>query len=162
MIDRSDEGMEVRRGMGHARHGREHETMTDEHAQHEHHRAEMHQHMGGGGEGASMARSPAAAHSAASREPGLKGGIADHSVSSGRGIKSGQVEAEHTMGSKDSVGVKSAEGEPDMASSKANRKEQGEPEREMAEQHAMGHEREVPVRNAMGHGMRETKANHTI
>lgn len=129
-------------------------------------------------EDASMARSAAAAHKGEDREISEShGSDAGHTttVSSGRGIGSKSVETEHAMGRVDRVTAKGAEGESDTASSKANRKENGEPEREEAEQSAIGSRevehsntfgkgmgREVPTKNVMGHGQRETIAKNTI
>lgn len=93
----------------------------------------------------------------------MKGEVAgDNEISGGRGIMHESVEAEHVMGAGGKVGTSSAEGETDMASSKANRKEADEPERESNEKAAMGAERTVPTKNTMGHGERETKSCHTI
>lgn len=87
----------------------------------------------------------------------------DHDeVTGGRGIKKGSVDADHVIGDGGKIGTSSAEGTSDMASSKANRKEADEPEREDAEKSAMGRERSVAHKNTMGHGERETKASHTI
>jgi hypothetical protein len=86
----------------------------------------------------------------------------DNVISGGREIKHETVEADNVMGTGGDVGVSSAEGESDMASSKANRKEAGEPERERNEEAAMGRERSVPYKNVMGHGERETKSEHTV
>lgn len=72
------------------------------------------------------------------------------------------VEAENAMGDHATVSAAEAEDFPDTASAKANRKEAAEPEREEAEQHAIGRGREVPTRNVMGHGMRETVSKNTI
>lgn len=117
------------------------------------------------GEDSSMARSRGAAHAGAERhereERAEQRGEHDV-VKSGRGIKHESVEADHVMGSGGKVGTASAEGEPDMASAKANRKEAMEPEREDNEKAAMGRERTVPTKNTMGHGERETVAKHTI
>lgn len=82
-------------------------------------------------------------------------------VSGGRAIMHESVEANHVMGTGGAVGTQSAEGESDMASSKANRKEAMEPEREANEKAAIGRERSVPAKNVMGHGERETIARHT-
>jgi hypothetical protein len=93
----------------------------------------------------------------------LKGKVADdNEISGGRGIEHETVEAENVMGTGGEVGTSSAEGEPDMASSKANRKEAGEPEREENEKAAMGREHSVAHKNTMGHGERETVSKHTI
>jgi hypothetical protein len=93
----------------------------------------------------------------------MKGKVADdNEISGGRGIMHESVEAENVMGSGGKVGVSSAEGDSDMASGKANRKEAGEPEREENEKSAIGRDRSVPHKNTMGHGERETKSCHTI
>lgn len=121
--------------------------------------------MGHESEDSSMARSPSAAHAGAERhereerkeELGERG-----TVKSGRGIMHKSIEADHTMGEGGSMRVAGAEGEPDMASSRANRKEAMEPEREAQEKAAMGPERSVAHKNSMGHGERETVAKHTI
>lgn len=117
------------------------------------------------GEDSSMARSPAAAHRGAEtheREERREELGEHHEVKSGRGITREHVDADHVIGSGGSIGTHSAEGESDMASAKANRKEAMEPEREENEKAAMGHERSVPTKNTMGHGERETIAKHTI
>ena len=93
-------------------------------------------------------------------KPGL--GHAGDSVSSGEGIGSKSVDTDNVMGESGPKSVKTAEGESDMASAGANRKEAYEPQREMAEKSAMGRERSIPTRNTMGHGQRETIAKHTI
>lgn len=93
----------------------------------------------------------------------MKGKVADdNEISGGREIMHESVEAENVMGSGGKVGVSSAEGDSDMASSKANRKEAGEPERESNEKAAMGRDRSVPTKNTMGWGERETKSCHTV
>jgi hypothetical protein len=118
------------------------------------------------GEDSSMARSRGAAHAGAERhereERAEEGKRGKDEVSSGRGIKHEMVEADHVIGTGGDVGTSSAEGEPDMASAKANRKEAMEPEREENEKAAMGRERSVPAKNVIGHGERETIARHTI
>jgi len=86
----------------------------------------------------------------------------DNEISGGRGIMRESVEAENVMGDGGKIGVSSAEGETDMASGKANRKEAGEPEREENEKAAIGRDRSVPTKNTMGWGERETKSEHTI
>jgi hypothetical protein len=115
-------------------------------------------------EGSAMARSPGRARADQSKAQSEQkhAGRGDHEVSGGRGIMHETVEADHVIGEGGRVGVKSAEGESDMASAKANRKEADEPEREMNEKAAMGREKSVPAKNVMGHGERETKACHTI
>lgn len=121
--------------------------------------------MGHESEDSSMARSRGAAHAGAERhereerseELGERG-----TVKSGRGITHRSVEADHVIGEGGDKSAAGAEGEPDMASAKANRKEAMEPEREMNEKAAMGKERSVPTKNTMGHGERETVAKHTI
>ncbi len=121
------------------------------------------------GEDSSMARSRSAAHAGAERhERGEREEEAEgkskhsHEVRGGRGIMREHVDADHVMGTGGEVETKSAEGEADMASAKANRKEAMEPEREENEQAAMGRERTVAHKNTMGHGERETVACHTI
>jgi hypothetical protein len=86
----------------------------------------------------------------------------DNEKSGGRGIMHESVEAENVIGDGGKIGVSSAEGESDMASGKANRKEAGEPEREENEKAAIGRDRSVPHKNAMGWGERETKSEHTV
>lgn len=111
--------------------------------------------------GAGMARTRSEAHDAEDSE--ARGDVAgDNEISGGRGIMRETVEAENVMGDGGKIGVKSAEGESDMASAKANRKEAGEPERESNEKAAMGRERSVPTKNTMGWGERETKSCHTV
>jgi hypothetical protein len=116
-------------------------------------------------EDSSMARTPAAAKRGAVRheheERSIEGKHHD-SVSGGREIMHESVDADHVIGVGGRVGTASAEGEPDMASAKANRKEAGEPEREENEKAAMGKERSVAAKNVIGHGERETVAKHTI
>lgn len=117
------------------------------------------------GEDSSMGRSRGAAHAGAEKhekeeraeELGERG-----TVRGGRGIMHEKVDADHVIGVGGAVGTSSAEGEPDMASAKANRKEAMEPEREENEKAAMGHERNIAHKNTMGHGERETVAKHTI
>lgn len=111
--------------------------------------------------GAGMARTRSEAHSDEDSE--AHGKVAgDNEISGGRGIMRETVEAENVIGDGGKIGVKSAEGETDMASAKANRKEADEPERESNEKAAMGRDRSVPHKNTMGHGERETKSCHTI
>lgn len=116
--------------------------------------------------GAGMARSPEAARRGEERieraESTAQSGDEHDVVKAGRAIKHETVEAEHVIGSGGRVGTSSAEGESDMASAKANRKEAGEPEREEQEKAAMGRERSVPTKNTIGWGERETVARHTI
>lgn len=117
------------------------------------------------GEDSSMARSRGAAHAGAERherEERKQEEGEHHGVKGGRGIMREHVDADHVMGTGGAVETHSAEGEPDMASAKANRKEADEPEREENEKAAMGRERSVPTKNTMGHGERETIAKHTI
>ena len=120
---------------------------------------------GKAGEGSSMsgvggARSAQSRKQEADRDEQLgehKGG-----VRGGREIKRETVDADHVIGDGGAIGTHAAEGMSDMASSKANRKEAMEPEREDQEKAAMGRERTVPSKNTMGHGERETVARHTI
>lgn len=117
------------------------------------------------GEDSSEARTPAAARRGAEKHQ--RESIAEQEgeheeVSSGRGIKRGSVEADHVIGAGGKKETASAEGEPDMASAKANRKEAMEPEREENEKAAMGRERTVAHKNTIGHGERETIGRHTI
>lgn len=117
------------------------------------------------GEDSSMARSPAAAHRGAEQHEREERRMEEgehHEVRGGRGIMREHVDADHVMGTGGEVETASAEGEPDMASAKANRKEAMEPEREENEKAAMGRERSVPAKNVIGHGERETIAKHTI
>jgi hypothetical protein len=117
------------------------------------------------GEDSSMARSRGAAHAGAEkheREERAQEEGEHHEVKGGRGIMHETVEADHVIGTGGKVGVKSAEGESDMASAKANRKEADEPERERNEEAAMGRERTVPHKNTISWGERETVAKHTI
>jgi hypothetical protein len=118
------------------------------------------------GTDASMSRTPAGAKRAIAREMAEEHDEEhdrpkNDTISGGRGIMHESVEADHVIGTGGKVGVKSAEGESDMASAGANRKEAGEPERERNEKAAMGKERGVPTKNTMGWGERETKAEHT-
>lgn len=120
-------------------------------------------------EDSSMARSRSAAKAGAERhERGERAEEAEgkeshaHEIKGGRGIMHEQVDADHVIGTGGKVGVKSAEGESDMASAKANRKEADEPEREHNEQAAMGREPSVAAKHVIGHGERETIARHTI
>jgi hypothetical protein len=166
-IKREDEHKEVERGLGSsmARSGtaarRDQEKNVEEHVSKEHDEP-----IGGkDDEGSSMARSPSGTRSTqgrAQREQEDAGEGEHHEVRGGRGIMHETVEADHVIGDGGKIGVKSAEGESDMASSKANRKEAMEPEREENEQAAMGRERSVPAKHVIGHGERETIAKHTI
>ena len=116
-----------------------------------------------GGEGAGMARSPSAAKAAESAHMGEGEHEGNRTVKSGpRSIARHHVEADHAMGDGEGVNAASAEGFADAASSKANRKEADEPEREENEKAAVGREPHVPTKNTMGHGERETIARHTI
>jgi len=117
------------------------------------------------GEDSSMARSRAGTKAGAERhereERAME--LGEHKeVRGGRGIMREHVDADHVIGTGGGVETSSAEGESDMASAKANRKEAMEPEREENEQAAMGRERSVPAKHVMGHGERETVAKHTI
>lgn len=117
------------------------------------------------GEDSSMARSRGAAHAGAERHAGEERRMEEgehREVKGGRGIEREHVDADHVIGSGGRVETMSAEGETDMASAKANRKEAMEPEREANEEAAMGRERSVPAKNVIGHGERETIAKHTI
>jgi hypothetical protein len=117
------------------------------------------------GEDASEARSPAAARRAEAkemREEHEEEGTDRDTVSGGREIMHKSVEADHVIGEGGKLRAATAEGEPDMASAKANRKEAMEPEREENEKAAMGRERSVPAKNVMGWGECETIAKHTI
>lgn len=111
--------------------------------------------------GAGMARTRGEAHQDEESETHETVAGANE-VKGGRGIMHETVDAEHVMGTGGPVGTHSAEGESDMASSKANRKEGMEPEREENEQAAVGKERTVAHKNTMGHGERETISKHTI
>lgn len=116
-------------------------------------------------EGSAMARSPGKARSdqaRVQREESTDMKDTHDEVRSGRGIKREHVDADHVMGTGGGIATASAEGEPDMASSKANRKEAMEPEREAQEKSAIGGERSVPHKHTMSHGERETVAKHTI
>lgn len=115
-----------------------------------------------GDEGAPAGTKRAQAKHDAEAHRAMMGDSDKRTVKGGRGITREHVEADHTMGEGGSVGTSSAEGFADEASSKANRKEAGEPEREMNEKAAMGRERSIPTKNTMGHGERETVAKHTI
>ena len=131
------------------------------------------------GENSSMARSPGAAKSATAKEESHQRSEMHEgatSVSSGRAPKSKSVESEHVFGDKDAVEAKGAEGITDMASSKGNRRENEEPERERDEKAAMsgrtvrhsgtvggdGAGGEAKGEHLMGHGFRETVAKNTI
>lgn len=119
------------------------------------------------GEDSSMGRSRGAAHAGAERHMREERTeeSPDHEVDTvkgGRAIKHVSVDADHVIGAGGPIGTKSAEGETDMASAKANRKEAMEPEREENEKAAMGRGRTVPTKNTMGHGERETVSKHTI
>lgn len=118
------------------------------------------------GEDSSMARSRGAAHAGAEtharEEKSIERSRGDDEVRGGKGIERSTVDADHVIGAGGPVGTKSAEGDTDMASAKANRKEAMEPEREDNEKAAMGRERTVPTKNTMGHGQRETVGKHTI
>ncbi len=131
---------------------------------------------------AGNARSPAAAHAGEDRRnaraDAAKGSNPPRRVSGGGSAPGGKsVESDHVMGTNHSVRAEGAEGFSDEASSKANRKEAGEPEREAAETRATGSKevkhsttfghagragQEAPAKNAMGHGQRETVARNTI
>lgn len=116
-------------------------------------------------EDSSMARTAAGARRGAERherEERAEEKEGPHEVKGGREIMHESVDADHVIGAGGKVGTYSAEGEPDMASAKANRKEAMEPEREENEKAAMGRERSVPAKNHMGWGERETIAKHTI
>lgn len=167
-MNRSDERKQLKPGLGGsmarspaaARKGEEPHAMG--HDSHEHDEKDPAQSTDGG---ASMARSPSRAKAAEGRSQSeQKHDMKEDRevVSGGRGIKHEHVDADHVIGTGGRVGVKSAEGEPDMASAGANRKEAMEPEREENEKAAIGREREVAHKNTMGHGERETKAHHTI
>jgi hypothetical protein len=114
--------------------------------------------MGHEGMGASMARSPAAAHRGEAGDPHEPARGKD-SVSNAQHAR--EVDADHVIGG---GAGKSADADTfsDMASAGANRKEAGEPERENAEQAAMGRDRAVAHKNTMSHGERPTVAKHTI
>jgi hypothetical protein len=161
-MNRSDEKKQT--GAGMARSPGAARKAEDSHAT-EHVSREHDDRIGGEDtEGASMARSPGKARSAeAKAQSEQKGkGHGKDEVSGGRGIMHEHVDADHVIGEGGPVGVHSAEGESDMASGKANRKEAMEPEREENEKAAIGREKEVAHKNAMGHGERETIARHTI
>lgn len=116
---------------------------------------------------AGMAREPAESRRDTAREQTAQRadqeGDESDVVKSGRGIGVKSVEAEHVMGDEgDSIRTATAEGEPDMASASANRKEAMEPEREEDEKAAIGKDRTVAHKNAMGWGEREVEAKHTI
>ncbi len=154
-------GASMARSPGAAR--KDEEPHVTEHVSREHDEPEP-EHEG---EDSSMARSRGAAHRGAEEhereERAIEHeGAAKHEVRGGRGIMREHVDADHVIGTGGEVETKSAEGEPDMASAKANRKEAMEPEREENEQAAMGRERTIAHKNTMGHGERETVAKHTI
>jgi hypothetical protein len=163
-MNRSDERKETGAGMarspGAAR--RDEESIAHEHVSKE---ADDEVEPRNEGEDSSMARSRSAAKSGAEgheryehrSELGERG-----TVRGGREIKREHVDADHVMGKGGGVGVSTAEGEPDMASGKANRKEADEPEREEQEKAAMGRERSVAHKNTISWGERETVAKHTI
>jgi hypothetical protein len=149
-VNRSDERKQMSAGMG---------RVSKEHDDPERQVEEE------GAEDASMARSPAAARKAEAREMKDEHEEEGHDrdvVRGGREIKRESVEADHVIGTGGKVGTSSAEGEPDMASAKANRKEAMEPEREEQEKAAMGRERTVAHKNTISWGERETVAKHTI
>jgi hypothetical protein len=120
--------------------------------------------MGHEGEGSSMARSKGAAmrgqEKSMAYEHEEEGKRGKDSVSSAQ--KTRHVDADHVLGDGGSKSSPDADTFSDMASAGANRKEAGEPEREKAEEAAMGRERSVAHKNVMGHGERETIAKHTI
>ena len=130
------------------------------------------------GEDSSMARSPGKARSdttasqAAQRSEMSEG---TRTVKSGNAPKSKEVESHNVMGEVEEVSAKGAEGVTDMASSKANRRENEEPERERDEKAAIkggvrhsgtfgvGEGGKPAVgKNVMGSGFRETVAKNTI
>lgn len=111
------------------------------------------------GEGASMARSPAAAKRGEAADPHEPSRGSESKTSA---QKTRHIDADHVIGDGGGKGSPDADTFSDMASSGANRKEAGEPEREVAEQAAMGRDRATPHKNVMGHGERETVAKHTI
>lgn len=93
----------------------------------------------------------------------------------GASAGSKSVESSHVMGTKESVTAAGAEGFSDDASSKANRKEAGEPQREAAEKSAVtknevkhsgtiggGSGGECAHKNVIGHGQRETVAKNCM
>jgi len=167
-MTRDDERRQLKGGAGTARSPeaarRDEEPHATEHVSKEHDSEHMHN-PEEEGLNASEERSPAGTrraesgfmHKAHEEELGERG-----TVRGGRGIKHEHVDAEHVIGTGGSVETASAEGETDMASAKANRKEAMEPEREENEQAAMGRERTVAHKNTIGHGERETVAHHTI
>ena len=134
--------------------------------------------LGHEGEDSSMGKSPAAtrrettasqAHQRSEMSEGKR------SVSSGSAPGSKEVETHNAMGSEEEVSAKGAEGVTDMASSKGNRRENEEPERERDEKAAIkGGVRHSGTfgdgpggkpaegKNLMGHGFRETVAKNTI
>jgi hypothetical protein len=167
MIKRDDERKETKGDMG-ASMARTPEAARRDEAPHvtEHVSKEHDDPIGDetSGEGSGMARSAGKAKSSQERvqREERSDGEGEHEVKSGRGIKHVTVEADHVIGDGGDIGTASAEGESDMASGKANRKEAMEPEREENEKAAIGRERTVPTKNTMGHGERETIARHTI
>lgn len=155
-----DEGASMARSPSQAR--RDEEPHVTEEVSREHDERDPAESTDGG---AAQARSPARARAAEERSQSeQKRDMKEdrEEVSGGREIMHEHVDADHVMGTGGKVGVKSAEGESDMASAKANRKEADEPEREHNEEAAMGRERSVPAKNVIGHGERETVARHTI
>lgn len=121
--------------------------------------------MGGGEKGAGLAGAPSGTRAAQSQHmtESHNERRGEKTVKGGRGtMKSGSVDADHVIGDGGAIRTAGAEGFSDMASSKANRKEAGEPEREANEQAAMGRERSVPSKNTMGWGERETVGKNTI
>jgi hypothetical protein len=138
---------------------------TREHVSHEHDEKISRSDQGGkAGEGSSMSGVGDARKAQARKQRQDEDEqLGEHGhVSGGRGIKRVSVDADHVIGDGGSIGTSSAEGMSDMASSKANRKEAMEPEREENEKSAMGRERSIATKNTMGHGERETIAKHTI
>lgn len=167
-MNRSDERKQLKPGLGGsmarspaAARAAEKEHVTTK-VSHEHDEREGAE---GSGEGAGMARSPHGTRGDTERDQAKQHHEMHEDreeVSGGRGIKHVSVDADHVIGDGGAIGNYSAEGEPDMASAGANRKEAMEPERERNEKAAIGREREVAHKNTMGHGERETKACHTI
>lgn len=158
--ERKELGASMARSPGAARSGER--SHAEGHVSHEHDEKDGAE---GTGEGSAMSRSPGRARSAQSHvqseEHSEMHGHGE-TVSGGRGIKHGSVDADHVIGDGGKIGTSSAEGHADMASAGANRKEAMEPEREANEKAAIGRERSVAHKNTMGHGERETKAHHTI
>ena len=179
---REDEGRQVKPGLRGA--GDEDSPAKARAAQAEHDK-EAHAEEGGmagvgkgrgsHGDGSAMARSPGAAKSATSKDQGeqkseMSGGSEDH------GMAGKSVESHAVMGGNETVHAKGAEEKTDNASSKANRKENEEPEREAAEKRAIGrtevrhsgtagdgHTGYVPAKNVMGSGPGgPAKASYTI